>query len=109
MTTNIPCVIGTTDYIIIIWHNINKNNGETERKIVCREEISTYKSIQKKNTKISYAPSATTIKPCLTTNIPCVLGTTDYLIIIVHNKHKNNGETERGIICREETSTYKSI
>ena len=109
MTTNIPCVLGTTDYLILIVHNTHKNNGETEWEIVCREEISTYKSIQKKNTNISYAPSATTIKPCMTSNIPCVIGTTDYLILIVHNKNKNNGETERTFFCREETSTYKSI
>ena len=88
MTTNIPCVLGTTNYLIIIVYIKHKNNGETEKAIVCHEEISTYKSIQKKNTNISYAPSATTIKPCMTSNIPCVIGTTDYLILIVHNKNK---------------------
>ena len=69
MTTNIPCVLGTTDYLIIIVHTKHKNNGETERKIVYREETSTYKSIQKKNTKISYSTAAATIKLCMTTKI----------------------------------------
>ena len=45
------------------------------------------------------------IKPCMTTNTTCVLCTTDYLIISIHNKNKNNGETERNYVGREKTTT----
>ena len=48
---------------IISIHNKNKNNGDIERNYFDQEETSTYKSIQKENTNISYTHEATTIKP----------------------------------------------
>ena len=97
MTTNITCVLGPTNYLIISIHNKNKNNGETERNYFDQEETSTYKSIQKENTNISYTHKATTIKPCMITNTTFVLGTANYLIISIHNKNKNMVR-QRGII-----------
>ena len=109
MTTNITCVLGTTNYPIISIHHKNKNNGETGRNYFGREETINLKSIQKENTNISYTHAGTNIKPCMITNTTCVLGTTDYLIISIHNKNKNNGEIVRNNYGREETTNFKSI
>ena len=68
MTTNMTWVLDTTDYLIISIHNINKNNGDTERIYFDQEKNSNFKSIQNKNTNISYTNEATTMKPYMTTN-----------------------------------------
>ena len=92
MTTNITCVLGPTDHLIISILFENKNNGDIERNYFPQEETLTYKSIQKKNTNMSYTHEATTIKPCMKTNITFDLGITDHLIIYLHNKKIYNGE-----------------
>ena len=58
---------------------------------------------------IKYTHASMIIKQCMTTNITCVLGTTRYLIISIHNKNKYNGETGRNNFDQEETTTLKSI
>ena len=85
MTTTITFVLDPINYLIISIYIENKNNGVIERNYLHQEETMTYKSNQNKNTNISYTHEGTTMKPCMTTNITFVLGTTDYLIISIHN------------------------
>ena len=61
---------------------------QREKNCFCKETL-TYMAIQEKITNISYAPTATLIKPCMTNNITYFLGTMDYFLIILHNKNKN--------------------
>ena len=89
--------------------SISTNHDYNTRNYFGREEITTWKSIQKETTNMSYTHAATTINQCMTTNITCVLGTTTYLIISIHNISKNNGKTERNYFDQVETSKYKSI